>query len=679
MPNTGLPQWRFARMAPSWINQDPIQGEFFTSVSDLSERVVREAIQNSLDARRGGETVRVRFALSRTAKPLSALSAASWVDGLQPHIEAVARAESHKRSEGEQSALWQAFGLLDKPMDYLVVEDFGTTGLIGGADANSEFEEENAFWGFFRSIGISPKNADAGGSWGLGKWVFPDASLINAFIGLTRRTGEANSLLMGQAMLQTHTIQAADGAAKYPPYGFFAAASTDPDNEWLPMPLTSVESPHAVDLLIRDFDLQRGDEPGLSVVVPHPKGELTAESITRAVVVQWFFPILRGDLEVIIDAPGKFRLIDRKTISSVVEQLQERGDDGEQRRDDETRASLSGLLELARWALKRIGAPDIPEIDPSLAADDLAGGIDEELQARFDRGQPLAWRVPIRVREQGQSRRDASDSAFHVFLERDDRLSEGHDYFVRGNLRIPQMDHVRRFPVRALVIVEANTALAHLLRDAEGPAHAKWDPHAVRLKQHWSGGYQRVQDVRRAALLLVQQLTKRPEGRQMDVLADFFPDTLPGKQNGTGRNPPRGNGGSDKPKPPPLQRSPLDISRRAKGFLLRPYPAKEEAGDGQAATRCWLVRFAYDVARRNAFSEFKKGLDDGAPDFDLNSDELNVKLEDADHVVVSANELRVTPTAPHFTLEVSGFDGRDVLVEVKAIEQIEELDGAAAG
>ncbi len=678
MTNALRPLWRFARMAPSQINQNPIQGEFFTSVSDLPERVVRESIQNSLDARRDGETIRVRFALGGDVGALDVGAASVWVDGLAPHIEAVALTESHKRSESEQQAMIEAHALLEDPMDYLVVEDFGTTGLIGDTKANSEYEEDNAFWGFFRSIGISPKGADAGGSWGLGKWVFPDASRINGFIGLTRRDREFGNLLMGQAMLQTHTIHSDEGPAKYPPYGFFAAASGQSDSEWLPMPVDSNDAPQIVTRLVADFGLQRGDEAGLSVVVPYPKRELTTTSITRAVVVQWFLPILRGDLEVVVEEPGFRRIVTRDTITATVDELADERQDDEQRRDDETRTSLHGLLELARWALRQ-EAPAIPEVDLPRGTADSAQTFGEDLRRRFDSGERLAFRIPLRVRQRGQSLVNAETSSFRVFLERDDAISEGHDYFVRGHLRIPQMDHVKRYPVRALVLVEANTSLAHLLRDAEGPAHAKWDPHADRLKQHWLGGYQRVQDVRRAALLLVQQLTKRPEGRQLDVLARFFPDTLPDDTRRSRKKSAKSGEDSDKPTVPQLSRSPLQVSHTRNGFALRRHPEDRVSDPGVRWQSKWLVRFAYDVARRNAFTEFDKGQRDSAPDFDLRDGYLTVSADSADFETIGPNAIAVTDLGPDFRIDVSGFDGRDVLVEVKAFALPDVLSGEAAG
>ena len=93
----GQPRWRFRRMMPSEINQDPVQGEFFTAASDLSERVVRESLQNSLDARLGDEPVRVRFTFSGESGALPADVAARYVHELAPHIQADPGADASER------------------------------------------------------------------------------------------------------------------------------------------------------------------------------------------------------------------------------------------------------------------------------------------------------------------------------------------------------------------------------------------------------------------------------------------------------------------------------------------------------------------------------------------------------------------------------------------------------
>ena len=86
------PRWRFARMTPAEINQDPVQGEFFSREADLPGRLVREAIQNSLDARRGAAPVRVRFVFSGKLDALPVKHARPYLDGLRQHVAAVVEA-----------------------------------------------------------------------------------------------------------------------------------------------------------------------------------------------------------------------------------------------------------------------------------------------------------------------------------------------------------------------------------------------------------------------------------------------------------------------------------------------------------------------------------------------------------------------------------------------------------
>ncbi len=666
------PYWRFARMSPSQVNQDPVQGEFFTAAADLPDRLVRETIQNSLDARRQGETVKVRFAFSGAERALPVEKARRYLIGLRSHIQAVADGPA---DSAEAAAMRAALECLDRPMTYLTVGDSGTTGLLGDVDANREREPSNDFWGFFRSVGISPKGEDSGGSWGLGKWVFPDASSINAYLGVTRRQGEDRDLLMGMAMLKTHHFS--DGN-KYPPYGYFAVGSDADDDEWLPLPVASGGSPNGlVAQAIRDFSLDRRREgSGLSVVVPYPResGEddddaaLTPATIARAVVIQYFIPIVRGDLEVEIVKPGERRReINEETIEAELSHI------APPRRDDNSLPALRGAIRLARWAG---GLEENEHIE--LAAPRSGGALDEldlpTLRERYDQSERLAFRLTLRAR-----RRDpdtTSPVSFRLYLERDDDLARGHDYFVRGHLRIPGMDHIGSHKARALVLVDGDSELGHLLRDAEGPAHATWDPHAQRLKDRWYNGYNRVQQVRRAAVLVLQRLVERPEEQQFDALADLFPSNL---DTGHGRPGPRP--GPEPPGPPgptppgPSRPSLVRLADIDGGFSFR------AASGAAAADSIWDLRFAYDVVRGGkgrAFRQFEQGVKQGAPDFSVHNG-LTVEHSGCGYDIVGDNALQVTVDRDDFRLTVTGFDERDVLVEAVEDRTDDNPDAADFG
>ena len=667
----GRPRWRFGCMAPAEINQDPVQGEFFSREADLPGRLVREAIQNSLDARLDRDPVRVRFVFSGAGDALPVGRAARYLAGLEEHVAAVAEAEAAVIGgagtgvPNETSAADDARRCFAKPMSYLVVEDFGTRGLAGDTRANSESEQGNDFWGFFRSVGISPKGENDAGSWGLGKWVFPDASEINAYFGMTQRSGEIDWLLMGMALLKTHRC----GRIKYRYYGSFAQHDEADEGTWLPVPLNSSD-PKDSDFIaeaLGDFNLERLDAPGLSVVVPFPKPELTPAAIAHAVLTQYFLPIVRGDLVVEIMHPEEgSRTIDRTRILKAADEVTPPENDHLSERPDESPDSLRRAIEFARWATE-LGEDEHLELEaPSRGRREKIGSHLAALRDRYEQGERLAIRLTTSVRRKAGMARQTS--SFRVYLERAEDLAEGHDYFVRGHLRIPHMDQIRRFKARALVLVDGSSELGHLLRDAEGPAHDRWDRGSARLKQRWRGGQDRVDEVRRAPAHLLQHLVERSDKRQMDALADLFPGDP--AQIGKGRGGKRG-GILPRPDSPPLPPpSLLQVDSPAGAFVVRPTKNGEES---DLASRAWNLRFAYDTVRGNPFAAFEMGFRQGSPDFSLGGD-LVVETEGCEYEPTGPNALRFTATRNVFRLHVSGFDNRDVKVALEETHEGREYE-----
>lgn len=639
-------------MAPSEPNQNPFQGEFFSS--DLPQRFVRESVQNSLDARAGRKPVTVRFTVSGPDGAVASRRALRYLNGLRPHFEAAVRAET---ADGDaDSDRWRELrareALFEGPLPFLAVEDFETNGLRGDVRANEIRASGNDFWGFFRSIGISPKDEDDGGSWGLGKWVFPDASKLNAFLGVTRRGDESRFLLMGQAMLKLHTL---DGR-KCPPVGFFAAGSDEDDGDWLPMPVESSglgeggggtlgpDGGGFVRAAIHDFGLRPDGSPGTSVVIPHPMDELTDPSnLAYAVIRQYFHPVIAGDLVVEIVAPGRpERRIDAKSIEHEARRAGNREtDDPEQRVEALVRA-----IALARWGHGHRTGPI--EVDGRRKRPAIPEDLAEPLRDRYRSGERLAFRVGVAV----AGRRNR----FRVFIERDDTLPGGHDYFVRGHLHIPRMDYLVRHRARALVVVDNRSDLGHLLRDAEGPSHEKWRADAPRLKEKgWPAAAERVREVQHAAARILDALAEKPAEVQRDALSDLFPGNT-GTRAGAGG----GAGTPPRPDTPPAP-NPLGIRNVRSGFELAP------SGTDDLVGSAFAVRMAYDVARgttNTAFSRFDRGLRAGCPDFSLGNGRLAVDSNQCEVAVKSENEVHIRVGGPDFSFSVTGFDDRDVVVKV---------------
>ena len=156
-------KWYFREFKPGDNASDPdfARALFSRDESAAARSLVREAIQNSLDARRkSAAQVHVRFAIrtgSRAAKP-SALDI--FFDGLWSHI-------------GSENSGVEEPPDRRHPLPYLVVEDFGTRGLTGDPETWDPFDaERNSFFLFFRALGRSGKEGEDRGRWGSGSSFF---------------------------------------------------------------------------------------------------------------------------------------------------------------------------------------------------------------------------------------------------------------------------------------------------------------------------------------------------------------------------------------------------------------------------------------------------------------------------------------------------------------------------
>jgi hypothetical protein len=111
-------------MSPAQVKRDPFEAEFFVGEEDTEETygrtdsLVREVIQNALDARRGDARVHVRLSVHDPADAPHASAIEPYFSGLLPHLSA-------------SKLRLLADGLAREPMSWLVYEDFGTRGLCG--------------------------------------------------------------------------------------------------------------------------------------------------------------------------------------------------------------------------------------------------------------------------------------------------------------------------------------------------------------------------------------------------------------------------------------------------------------------------------------------------------------------------------------------------------------------
>ena len=195
------PQWHFNPRRPCDRMRDSANDAFFTaeSLENLSEALVREAIQNSLDAAQrdpGGVrqvTVRIRFVPNAPEKARHFLAG---------HFASARQNFEHGLGQPNLSPLFA------EKTGYITLEDFGTRGLTGEVNEwRLEAARQNAFFSFFRAEGQSAKTGEKLGRWGIGKQVFPTASRLHAMFGLTVRSENPGRVLMGSAVVRTDSMR----------------------------------------------------------------------------------------------------------------------------------------------------------------------------------------------------------------------------------------------------------------------------------------------------------------------------------------------------------------------------------------------------------------------------------------------------------------------------------------
>ena len=606
---------------------DPVHDEFFKA-QDLADALVRESIQNSLDARlpRSRSPVRVRFRFGVGAEALPSEGVRQYFDGLEPHLTAVAR------------TIHSVLPRDDEPVPYLLIEDFGTRGLTGDPSVDPELEgdtasEKNDFFYFWRNVGRSNKGDVDRGRWGLGKAVFTVASRIRTVFGLTRRADDNRSLLLGQSVLKTHVL---DGVRRYP-YGVFAHYDREGG---LPLP---IEDPILLDRFADDFRVDRR-QSGLSVVVPYYRNdELSFERIVDTAVRQYFYPILRGDLVVEVVDGSRVQRIDASTVESL-----------------SVDESVQRLCALTRWSLEQpeeahvvlsergSGAPKWDEnvVDPTCL---------DALRDAFAAGRRIAFRVPLLVKR--KKARPAA-SYFDVFIEQDARLRKPEHHFIRRGITIPDVRASGEKAARALIVIDEEH-LSTLLGDAENPAHSDWSERHEKIRTLYDLGPTTVRFVKNSASFLAALLARPPEGRVRDFLADLFWIDAPEESvhEPVARIPIRGTSVGEsgtRSISPGAAANGITIAKIAGGFTIKSY------GDTSATRRPLRAEVAYRVRSGNPFRKHSPF------DFDLTaSDGIMIEAEGVRVRPTSANAFTLAPASPKFQVSMKGFDSRrDIVVRL---------------
>jgi len=582
--------------------------QFNTDEVALVSALVREPHQNSLDARSSTNTGVVRTRLHIVEPPqLGSTFFANLFAKLLPHLYA--------------SDIDIAGIDLGKPR-LLVIEDFGTTGLLGNYE---DPEDERPFSDFWRRFGRSHKGGAKGGRWGLGKLVYSTASRLGVFFGLTIREDDPDRtpLLMGQAVLLSHKI---DGK-RYMPHGFFGVGRDD----GLELPVTDAA---VIEKFRAACEVNRTNEPGLSIVVPFLLEEITTELLVVEVLKNYFFPILTGQLEVKVAGT----LISAATFDEVAAQYA----------TGYVNDQIISFIRKVNGAMEQ--PPDVV-LKPTWTRDFNGAVSDEELdniRKAFAAGELVHAKAPLALIGKDGAR---VNSHLDLFLMHAPEGTKAEALYVRGGITVP--DERRYFHARQTfaALIATDAGVTSFLGDAETPSHTQWNGAATKLKKNWQSGASRLSEIRHSLDRLHQLVAQAVELREPDALKDFFSIKDAGGEPGP--KPP-----GPKPPVPPIPGKPkkFSITPREGGFAVKGGPGLTPS----ALPFKMTVRAAYDVFRGNPFKRFNDY------DFSFKRSDLQITADGATVSPIGDNKLEIDVSACNFSVVVSGFDeNRDVVVDAR--------------
>lgn len=609
--------WKFRKLGEGEPERSPHEAEFF-NVGDLdaSASLVRESIQNSLDARLNFENpVHVNFILGSEPKK----KFGQYYSDLLSHV---------------QSCGFKLDSANKDLFTYLVIEDFGTRGLDGPITRTEvSGDQKSNYYNFWWREGISQKERSDAGRWGLGKTVFFVCSELRSFWGLTIRQDDQRELLLGKALLKSHRF---DGA-QYDYYGYYCKGENQP-----------IEEPTQIEIFKHQFNISRNGESGLSIVLPFPVSDITDQDLIRAVIQHYFYSIIRGFLTVEVRSNSHSTLLDNQTIFEIASQINWRGTSWENHPvpnllyfiHNAVNTQESQFITLERFVLPKI-------------TEELFGKKLEDARTLFAEGKVVPIRVPIQIT---LSDGTTMDSHFHAFIQKDEELPKIEEFYIRSGISISEIKMVKNNNIRALLTAE-DDYIAKFLGDSESPAHTDWKERTEDFKTKYQNAVSTLRYVRSSLREITRILDVPSPGVDPNFLKEIF--HIP-KERG-------GKLGTEED-----QAEVPEIPQRHGDFLVRPQPggfhislAKKDTFEPFSS----LIEVAYDTKTGNPFSRYDPW------DFHFDSTrqgygKIPPQVKGGQIKKMEWNKILVSIDTPKFELKASGFDqNRDVILSIKRVSE----------
>lgn len=661
------PSWTFFPQRAGETERDPVSGEFFSNDTRL-EAIVRESIQNSLDARvnkDGAVAVRIFFSGMQEALPAECY--------------AKYRTGADERYSDSGSGLLQPIPGNDEPCPYLVIEDFETTGLTGITTMKpltdpigDGVRDWNYFNYFFRENLSNKAGSGSLGSWGAGKCVFQRASRLKSSFALSIRDGyEPRRFLAGKATLQIHRDK---DLVTWSPDGWFGVMIEEDEdtNKILKQPVTDEIF---INQFSKDFKLTRVDQPGTSIVIPYVflsgggdggLGDYNKKNLVRAVLRNFLVAILDGKLNVMIQVgqDGEIIEVSREKLHELVSFLPLVTDRDALVTQEHYRmiaeAESSDFPEDRRFA---VSEPDKPTWENDL----LPVGIVKKAREVLKKRKCAVFDVSMPILKKSGNGVETLHGSFRVAIEKCDLKRALPPVFFRIGLLVDSVNTDRMNGHIAAVIIREGE-VASMLVASEPPSHNEWKRDADRIKAQYETPWNHILYVSYVVRNILEAIAASDKEPNKEVLGNVF--GLPKKaaddpdrgRKSKDDNDDDGEGDDDDDKDKNRHEKIVEVHGVSGGFCLK-------NGPGYLTAKA----FPFQAVFKIGYDTFN-GLSWGPNDFSLEkNDRIQIGVETGgERVKVSGkgNVLTLqiekpgtTQDTQAFLVRVTGFDeNRDVIV-----------------
>lgn len=596
-------EWIWPRVGPTPISQGLDFEMFDRPDYPYSETFVREAIQNSLDARLD------------TEQPVI-ISFNFHTDTLGPRRRFFERAiEFRRKAKYGIPEEWD-----NDQIAWLTIEDFNAKGL--GGDLKKRMSD---FWNYWLNFGVSNKDGTGRGGRGIGRITFLIASKLQTVIGLTRRSVDGVTAACGMCVLKAFE----DATGFHSTHAYLASSEHNSIYNLYSSSIFHRGIEQAFNL--KGYD-QGGHASGLALVIPYPHPELSGDGILASAIEHFAPAIINGTLIVRVNGEQ----LDEKSIETAAARV------AAKIHDEAISKDSARYLALIRRCLAN-NSIEIPLTD---AKSDLKAALQtlrdqplgQKLQTATENDEPIGIRIRFNLERNGQ----VSLVVLRAVLARAPHGKLPIDRFFREGMALPEVK-ARNPGVFDAVLLVDDHLLATYLNFCEGKAHLDLlESKDIKTKLEENGfrsNFRVRRFVKSLPVELRNLLTPNIAEPDADVFSSFFsiPSDDPGKRTGGGNDdvdtPP------PPPPPPPSVVAAVLIEKLDNGFRIKANPKYENWPISLS------VRIAYADGTRNP----------GWAEYDFTPSELSTDYQDCD-ISFTDNRLQATNCGSDFSIGVTGFD-----------------------